>query len=166
MAVLRKRMERFGLTLHPDKTRLLPFGVRQRHSRAARVRPPSTSWGSRAIGGEPGGVAGGWGARRGVRACDGPSRPSTTGADAIGTSRSRRSTPRSASACKATINYFGVNGNLRSLLRLLVEARSGPGTSGCAVAASARASTWERFTESCCSGFLSRAPGSSVRSGA
>ena len=26
MAVLAKRMERFGLTLHPDKTRLLPFG--------------------------------------------------------------------------------------------------------------------------------------------
>lgn len=26
MAVLGKRMERFGLTLHPDKTRLLPFG--------------------------------------------------------------------------------------------------------------------------------------------
>lgn len=25
MAVLPKRMERFGLTLHPDKTRLLPF---------------------------------------------------------------------------------------------------------------------------------------------
>ncbi len=26
MAVLAKRLERFGLTLHPDKTRLLPFG--------------------------------------------------------------------------------------------------------------------------------------------
>jgi hypothetical protein len=31
MAVLGKRMGRYGLTLHPDKTRLLPFG-----------RPPST----------------------------------------------------------------------------------------------------------------------------
>jgi RNA-directed DNA polymerase len=26
LAVLRKRLGRFGLTLHPDKTRLLPFG--------------------------------------------------------------------------------------------------------------------------------------------
>ena len=53
-------MGRFGLTLHPDKTRLLPFrrppAGQQRRERSG---APSTSSGLRCTGGAPGGVAGG-----------------------------------------------------------------------------------------------------------
>jgi group II intron reverse transcriptase/maturase len=40
MAVLGKRMTRFGLTLHPDKTRLLPFGKPEKQQ--ARPKGPAT----------------------------------------------------------------------------------------------------------------------------
>jgi hypothetical protein len=43
VAVLEKRLGRFGLTLHPDKTDCCHFGDRQRGSRAVKVRPPLTS---------------------------------------------------------------------------------------------------------------------------
>ena len=57
---------------------------------------------SRSIGREPIKVPGGCGARHGGQASDGRKRPSTTGAVAIGMSRSRRNTPRSIGAYEAT----------------------------------------------------------------
>ena len=59
MDVLGKRMGRFGLTLHPDKTRLLPFRRPPAWQTGGKVRPPSTSSGSRCIGGEPAAADGG-----------------------------------------------------------------------------------------------------------
>ena len=50
MAVLDKRFARFGLTLHPDKTRLVDF--RPRALRQAEVRA-LTCWGSLTTGGAP-----------------------------------------------------------------------------------------------------------------
>ena len=52
----------------------------------------------------------------------GHQRPSPTSADATGTSRSRSSTPGSSARLLGHFNYFGVNGNSRSLGRLLHEA--------------------------------------------
>ncbi len=63
-AVLGKRMKRFGLTLLPGKTRLLPFG-RPSPRRAVKAQPPSTSWDSRSIGRDLDEVDGDWGARLG-----------------------------------------------------------------------------------------------------
>jgi len=54
MAVLDKRMERFGLTLHPEKTRLLDFRRPHGREEKAGVRRRSISSGSAGIGGEPG----------------------------------------------------------------------------------------------------------------
>ena len=46
LSVLGKRLARYGLTLHPDKTRLVDFRQRGYRVRAIRRRmgPPSTSW--------------------------------------------------------------------------------------------------------------------------
>jgi len=82
MEVLGKRMGRFGLTLHPDKTRLLPFRRPPSGSRAGKVRPPSTFLVSRCTSREPRQEGGGCGARPVVRACDGQSSPSPTGVGA------------------------------------------------------------------------------------
>ena len=68
LAVLEKRLSRFGLTLHPDKTGCCPSGVRRRDRRAGKVRPPSTSSGSRSTGRALEAAAGGWRARLGRRA--------------------------------------------------------------------------------------------------
>jgi len=109
MAVLEKRLGRFGLTLHPDKTRLLPFW-----------RPPRSQQGGKG----PGAFDfvgftfywkrtrnGHWrslcrraklGVRPGERVSDGRKCLSTSGAAAIGISRSRLSTLRSIGAYKAT----------------------------------------------------------------
>ena len=45
LSVLGKRLARYGLTLHPDKTRLVDFRQRDHKARAIRRRtgPPSTS---------------------------------------------------------------------------------------------------------------------------
>jgi group II intron reverse transcriptase/maturase len=123
MAVLGKRMERFGLTLHPDKTRLLPF----RRPSAAQTggKAPATfdflgftlHW-QRARSGR-------WGMmcktrhgrlRRSVQAV----------ADWC---RRHRHLPVKAQHAALTrriqghFNYFGVSGNFRSLLMLAMEAK-------------------------------------------
>jgi hypothetical protein len=115
-----------------------PVGVRRRGNNGGPVRPPATFWAARARGRAPGRVEGGWAARQGGRAADGPSRPSTTGVVAIGTHRSRHRTPRAVNACAATATpaasaaTCGVGGGSS-------KPRSGRGTHGGAVAASARA---------------------------
>ena len=102
VAVLDKRMERFGLALHPDKTRLLPFWHPPKSQQSGKgpatfdfvgftfywARTRKGHW---------------WMACKTRRASlRRAKRPSTTGADAIGTGRSRISTPRSIDACEAT----------------------------------------------------------------
>ena len=52
MAVLGKRMGKYGLTLHPDKTRLLDFRPPSKEQQGGRVRTPSTSSASRCTGAE------------------------------------------------------------------------------------------------------------------
>ena len=98
-----------------------------------------TFWGVRSSGDVPVQVTGGWGARRGGRACDGPNRPSTMGADATGISRVRHNTPRSVDGCEATATTSASTATFRVCCGLSKQ-RSGPGTSGCAVAASASVS--------------------------
>ena len=96
-------MGRFGLTLHPDKTRLLPFrrppkraAERQRsgHLRLPRVHALLGASPQRTLGDVVQDTA--------CEPADGPSSPSTTGVDAIGISRSRSSTQRSRGASRAT----------------------------------------------------------------
>ena len=55
LAVLPQRFGKYGLTIHPDKTRLVPFcarrlGLRRRVPRTCFPRGRSTSWGSRTTG--------------------------------------------------------------------------------------------------------------------
>lgn len=82
MAVLGKRLERFALKLHADKTRLLDF------------RRPSTFSGSVGIGAGRGEVIGWWHARPVVRAWRGPYSERMNGAASIATSRSSSNTKR------------------------------------------------------------------------
>ena len=138
LAVLEKRLGRFGLASTRTRRGSCPLGVRRRGNNVGQVRPPSTFWASRAIGRGPGRVDGGCTARQGGRASDGPSRPSTTGVVAIGTNRSRRSTPRSVNACEATATT-SASAAIFVVCCGSSKPRSGPGTNGCAVAASARA---------------------------
>jgi RNA-directed DNA polymerase len=49
MAVLPKRFGKYGLTIHPDKTRLVPF--RKPHGE---WKPPRPFWDSRTLGRDPG----------------------------------------------------------------------------------------------------------------
>ena len=69
--VLPKRFERFGLKLHPDKTRLVPFARPPPTRTRARDRRPSTFSVSRTTGGESIGAVG-RASRRARRASDGP----------------------------------------------------------------------------------------------
>jgi RNA-directed DNA polymerase len=53
---LRERLAKFGLELHPEKTRLIEFGryaVERRHRRRRANRRRLTFWGSRMHAGEP-----------------------------------------------------------------------------------------------------------------
>ena len=57
LAELRGRFAKFGLELHPDKTRLIEFGRHAARNRAAGVRASrrrSTSWASRTSARSPG----------------------------------------------------------------------------------------------------------------
>jgi RNA-directed DNA polymerase len=93
MEVLPRRLQRYGLTLHPEKTRLLTFRPPQGGSGKGSAtfdflgftlywhRTRRGSWG--------------WLSRPGVRVCGGPFVPLPSGVDVIGTSRSRTSTQRS-----------------------------------------------------------------------
>ena len=116
------------------------FSISRNHPYTTKVRPPLTFWGSRCIGGGPAQVTGGWGARHGEQAADGPSRPSTTGVDAIGISRLRPSTPRSVDVCEATSITSASAATFR-VCCVSSRRRSGRGTSGCAVAANANVFT-------------------------
>jgi hypothetical protein len=164
MVVLGRRWERYGLPLHPDKTRLVPFGRPPQGQQSG--QGPATfdlvgctfSWVRSRRG------RWGWGARHGGRASDGQNRPSTLGVDAIGTSRCRSSTPRAADACgapamtSASAASFGVCCDSS-------QRRSASGTSGCAVVASVSACTGGSL-RSFFDHSLSRARGSWFGSGA
>lgn len=123
MEVLGKRMGRFGLTLHPDKTRLLPFR-----------RPPATQTGGKG----PGtfdflGFTLHWRRARSGRwtmTCKTRQGRLRRSIQAIADwCRRHRHLPVQAQHAALTrriqghFNYFGVNGNFRSLLLLVAEAK-------------------------------------------
>lgn len=93
---------RFGLRLHPDKTRLLSFARPQSGQTSGKGPATFDFLGFTIYWGEPDVGDGCRRTRRARRACDGPSRPSPTGADAIGICRSSSSTPRSCDASMGT----------------------------------------------------------------
>ena len=94
-AVLSKRMERFGLTLHPEKTCLLDFR-RPLRSRGEGRSPTTFDFlGFCCIGGELGREVGRWRARPGVRGWRGPYSECMRGVERTGTFQSSSSTPRS-----------------------------------------------------------------------
>ena len=66
--VLGKRMERFGLRLHPEKTRLIAFERPEAGQRSGKGRARSSFSGSRCTGDGRGADAGRCGARHGARA--------------------------------------------------------------------------------------------------
>lgn len=122
MAVLGKRMQRFGLTLHPDKTRLLPFG-----------RPPTSQSGGKG----PStfdflGFTVYWKKMRNGRwrmQCKTRRARLRRAIAAIGDwCRRHRHRPLKEQHAALTrrltghFNYFGVNGNLGSLRALVLEA--------------------------------------------
>ena len=101
--VLPKRLGRYGLTLHADKTRVLPrLGDRLDGNRGAKVRPHSTSWGSRCTGDEPAVVDGVCGVRHGPRVCSERLLSPPPGVVAIDTCRWPCNTPRSRDASRGT----------------------------------------------------------------
>ena len=100
LADLRERFAKFGLELHPDKTRLIEFGryaVRQRKAQACRSRRRSTFLVSRISAGRPGVEGFGCGVSRSVNGCGPSYQRSKTNSSGAGISPSRCK----ASGCKA-----------------------------------------------------------------
>jgi group II intron reverse transcriptase/maturase len=97
MAMLHQRMAEYGLRLHPEKTRLVPFGRPPR--RQDEGKGPGTF---DFCGGEPGKATGGRTSGPGRRGSRGPRWPSTTFVGATDMSRSKSNTPRSAGASAGT----------------------------------------------------------------
>ena len=144
LAVLEKRPGRFGLALHPDKTRLLPFG-RPPQGQQRGTGPATfdflgfTCSGARARKGR-------WGMgcktrraslRRAQQALyDGCRRHRHQPVKAQHAARSQR--------VRGHCNYFGVSGNVRSLLRL-VEATKRAWYKGRCRRSQRTRLTWERF---------------------
>jgi RNA-directed DNA polymerase len=146
LAVLRKRLGRFGLTLHPDKTRLLPFG-----------RPPQEQHSSKGLATfdflgftfywarSRQGRWGMWGKTR---------RASLRRAKQALYDWCRRHRHQPVEAQHAALgrrlrghfNYFGVSGNFRSLLRL-VEATKRAWYKWLCRRSQRTRLTWERCTE-------------------
>jgi RNA-directed DNA polymerase len=146
LAVLEKRLGRFGLTLHPDKTRLLPFG-----------RPPQ----AQQRGKSPAtfdflGFTFYWGrSRKGYwrMGCK-TRRASLRRAKQAIYDWCRRHRHQPVEAQHAALgrrlrghfNYFGVNGNFQSLLRL-IEATKRAWYKWLCRRSQRKRLTWERFTD-------------------
>jgi len=146
LAVLEKRLGRFGLTLHPDKTRLLPFW-----------RPPTTQQSGQGLATfDFLGFTFYW-------------RRTRTGHWRMGCKTRRASLRRAKQAIydwcrrhrhqpveaqhaalgrrlRGHFNYFGVSGNFRSLLRL-VEATKRAWYKWLCRRSQRKRLTWERFTD-------------------
>jgi hypothetical protein len=163
-AVLGKRLGRFGLTLHPDKTRLLPFrrppaGQKSGKGSASFDFLGFTLYWVRSLKGR-------WGMACKTR------RASLRRAiqSVTGWCRLHRHLPVKAQHAALTrriqghFNYFGVSGNFRSLL-LVNEQAKRSGTSGSAVGASASVSPGSG-SRICSATSRSRVPGSRSGSGA
>jgi RNA-directed DNA polymerase len=146
LAVLEKRLGRFGLTLHPDKTRLLPFG-----------RPPQ----AQQRGKSPAtfdflGFTFYWGrSRKGYwRIGCKTRRASLRRAKQAIYDWCRRHRHQPVEAQHAALgrrlrghfNYFGVNGNFQSLLRL-IEATKRAWYKWLCRRSQRKRLTWERFTD-------------------
>ena len=117
MEVLPKRFGKYGLTLHPDKTRLVPFqrpigwppGRRRRE-----VAGPGTfdllgftlHWG-KSLSGASGSVE----SETARTASDERSSGSPNGAESTATRRSRAATSRARGEARGHYGYFGITGN-------------------------------------------------------
>jgi len=146
MAVLDKRMGRFGLTLHPDKTRLLPFG-RPPQGQQSGKGPATfdflgfTCYWARSRKGR-------WGM------CCKTRRASLRRAKQAIYDWCRRHRHQPVKAQHAALsrrlrghfNYFGVSGNFRSLLRL-VEATKRAWYKWLCRRSQRKRLNWERFTD-------------------
>ena len=129
MDVLPKRMSKYGLTVHPEKTRLVRFHPERRPTPKRRQRAPprrrhSTSWASPTTGAKSRG--GGWVVKRKTarsrlkRALQALSewcrkQPASN--------RSRSNTRRSSRSCKATTRTTGSRATYFSLQEFLEAAR-------------------------------------------
>jgi RNA-directed DNA polymerase len=146
LTALGKRLGRFGLTLHPDKTRLLPFGCPRVGQHGG--RGPATfdfvgftCYWARSRKGH-------WGMWCKTR------RASLRRAKQAIYDWCRRHRHQSVQAQHAALyrrlrghfNYFGVNGNLQSLLRLVEATKRAWYKWLCRRSQRARL-TWERFTD-------------------
>ena len=113
MEVLPKRMSKYGLTVHPEKTRLVRFQppasgrLRHRGDGTHPTRGHSTSWGSPTTGADPSEAHGWSNARR--RRADSSERCKRcrNGVGRICTFRSRSSTRSSRRSCGATTGTTG-----------------------------------------------------------
>jgi RNA-directed DNA polymerase len=146
LAVLEKRLGRFGLTLHPDKTRLLPFGRPPQAQQ--RGKSPATFdflgftfyWGrSRKGYWRMGCKTRRASLRRAKQAIyDWCRRHRHQPVEAQHTALGRR--------LRGHFNYFGVNGNFQSLLRL-IEATKRAWYKWLCRRSQRKRLTWERFTD-------------------
>ncbi len=139
MAVLGKRLAKFGLILHPDKTRLLPFGRPPKEQQKGKGPGTFDFLGFTLFWVRSVGVAGSHAARPGVSVSDAPSTASTSGAAANGSGRCQTNTPRSRAASKATSTIMASTATSAASGSSCVT-RNGPGSSGVAVEASASGS--------------------------
>ncbi len=118
MGVIAKRFERYGLRLHPEKTRSCDSSHPDGMTLRGRALGPSTSSASRTTGAEAEGGTGSRGSRHERRAAGGSSWPSQKWCR-----RHRHdSIPEQHAALTRRIaghfNYFGVNGNVPALLHV------------------------------------------------
>ena len=136
MEVLPKRMSKYGLTVHPEKTRLVRFQppqarrLRNRGTGTHPTRGHSTFWDSPTTGADPS-EAHGWSNGRRRRADSSVrSQRCRNGAGRICTFRSRSSTRSSRRSCEATT---GTTGSLAttSASRNSGRERGGSGDAGC-----------------------------------
>ena len=146
LAVLRKRLGRFGLTLHPDKTRLLPFG-----------RPPQEQHNSKGLATfDFLGFTFYWARSRQGRWgmwCKTRRASLRRAKQALyDWCRCHRHQPVEAQHAalgrrlRGHFNYFGVSGNFRSLLRL-VEATKRAWYKWLCRRSQRKRLNWERFTD-------------------
>ena len=166
MAVLPKRLGRYGLTLQPARPVSCRLGARPGGSRTAKVRPRSTSWGSRSTGGGLAVVDGGCGVRHAPRGCSEAIHVAADWCRRHRHQRYRCNMLRSRDVSRAT-SITSASAATLGVCSCWSMPRSGTGTSGFAVEATERVSrgrgSWRCWNATLCR-FLGFACASGARS--